>query len=139
MREIREVAFHDGIADVVQALIDRMEAKIGPTHLFSSTKHFGLKFALRLPDESKGKNKKAYRLFLMISPTADGALARRPRPPKTDWERKRLTAETIDEVFRAGMSWFHQVQKIKIPDEYQSTGNWLVLAGGRYESNKSKF
>jgi hypothetical protein len=136
MSEIRGIAFHNGIAPVVQELIDRIEAKIGTTHLFSSRKHFGLKFALRLPDESKGKNKKAYRLFLMISPTATGARAVRPMPPKTDWETMALTPATIDEVFRAGMSWFYQVQKKEIPDEYQATDHWLVLAGGRYESKK---
>ncbi len=80
MREIRGIEFPDSIADVVQKLVDRMEEKIGMSHLFSSKKHFGLKFALRLPDESKGKNKKAFRLFLLISPTKDGALAIRPRP-----------------------------------------------------------
>ena len=58
MRKIRGIEFPDGIADVVQKLVDRMEEKIGTSHLFSSKKHFGLKFALRLPDESKGKNKR---------------------------------------------------------------------------------
>ena len=136
MRNIRGIEFPNGIADVVEELVRRIEEKIGFNHLFASRMHFGLKFALRLPDESKGKNKKAYRLFLLISPTANGAVARRPRPPKTDWERMPLTMDTIDEVFRAGMSWFYQVQKMKIPDEYQATDNWLVLAGGRYESKR---
>jgi len=42
MREIRGIEFPDSIADVVQQLIDRMEEKIGTSHLFSSKKHFGL-------------------------------------------------------------------------------------------------
>jgi hypothetical protein len=138
MRKIRGIEFPDSIADVVQKLVDRIEEKIGTSHLFSSKTHFGLKFALRLPDESKGKNKKAFRLFLLISPTKDGALARRPRPPKTGWKTKELTAATLDEVVRSGMSWFHQVQKMRIPDEYQDTENRLVLAGGQYESNRRR-
>ena len=138
MPEVRGIEFPDNIANVVQQLVDRMEEKIGTSHLFSSKKHFGLKFALRLPDESRGKSKKAFRLFLLISPTKDGALATRPRPPKTDWKTKELTAATLDEVFRAGMSWFYQVQKMSIPDEYQNTENWLVLAGGQYESNHQR-
>lgn len=138
MPEIRGIEFPDCIADVVQQLVDRMEGKIGTTHLFSSKKHLGLKFALRLPDESKGKRKKAFRLFLAISPTKDGALARRPRPPKTGWERKALTAATLDEVFRSGMSWFFEVQKKSVPNEYQDTENYLVLPGGQVESNRRK-
>ena len=139
MRNVRGIEFGNEIADVVEALVRRIEEKIGSEHLFASRMHFGLKFALRLPDESKGKNKKAYRLFLLISPTADGAVARRPRPPKTDWKRMELTTGTIDEVFRAGMSWFFEVQKMKVPKEYEPTENRLVLAGGQFESDRRKF
>ena len=78
MREIRGIEFPDRIADVVQSLVDQIESKIGTSHLFSSKRHFGLKFALRLPNESQGKHKKAFRLFLLISPTKSGAMARRP-------------------------------------------------------------
>ena len=140
MREIRGMEFPDSIANVVQKLVDRMEEKIGTSHLFSSKKHLGgcLKFALRLPDESLANNKKAFRLFLLILPTKNGALARRPRPPKFGWKKKELSAATLDEVIRQGMSWFYQVQEMSIPDEYQDTENWLVLAGGQYESNRRR-
>jgi hypothetical protein len=36
MRKIRGIEFPDSIANVVQKLVDRMEEKIGTSHLFSS-------------------------------------------------------------------------------------------------------
>jgi len=139
MPEIHGVEFSQSVAPIVEQLIQRIEHKIGKAHLFSSTKHLGLKWALRLPGESKAKHKKAFRLFLAVSPDGSGAMAKRPRPPKTGWERMPLTSSTLDEVFRSAMSWFYQVQESNIPDEYQDTENRPVLADGRFESDPRKF
>jgi hypothetical protein len=138
MSDVRGISFNERDSKIVEVLVALLIEHFGYAHMYINKRQQAIKFALRKPSQAQLHHPRGYLLFLEIISKPNGAFVRRPRVPKHGNKIQELTAQNVKSVFEDAKVWFREVTQKRVPVGIQGTGDSRVLAGGQFESKRSK-